>query len=97
MSLPLTPSDHPDYQRNNPIKPDDEFIVMIDGDFEKSGGEKLTEVFNRHGKGRITSALNGTFWCKYMSWPIINELRNRDDVSACGPVAKSKGPYNPFL
>lgn len=95
MALPLTPSDHPDFQRNNPIKPNDEFIVMIDGDLKSAGHEKLRAVFNRHGRGRITVALQGSYWVRDIDWAIVNELRARDDVRACGPVTKAK-PFHPY-
>ena len=87
MSLPLTPSDRPEYQKANPIKPEDEFIVMFEGP-HGDGFKTLKDVFNKHGKGRISAVLTGTFWVKDIDWPIVNELRNRDDVRACGPTAK---------
>jgi hypothetical protein len=89
MALPLTPSDRPEYQKAHPIKPEDEFIVMMD----IPHGEAVTElkkVFNKHGKGKIAVALTGTFWVKDIDWAIVNELRNRDDVRCCGPAAKGK-------
>ena len=84
MSLPLTPSDHPDFQKNNPINPDREFIVMMDGPHAESV-KTLTDVFNKHGHGKITVALTGTFFVKDMTWPVLNELRRRNDVRCCGP------------
>ena len=91
MSLPLTPSDHPDFQKKNPIDPDAEFIVMMDGPHAQAA-QTLKDVFNKHGHGRIAVALTGTFFVEDMTWPIINELRNRDDVRCCGPSAGKIGP-----
>lgn len=87
MALPLTPSDHPDFQKKNPIDPNDEFIVMMDVP-QGEAVRTLKDIFNKHGHGHITVALTGTFFVKDMTWPIVNELRNRDDVRCCGPSAK---------
>jgi hypothetical protein len=91
MALPLTPSDHPDFQKKHTIKPDDEFIVMMDG-LQQHAVQELTKVFNKHGHGKITVALTGTFFVKDMTWPIVNELRSRKDVRCCGPSAGKLGP-----
>lgn len=91
MALPLTPSDTPEFQKSHPIKPEDEFIVS----FDLSHGESmkaLKDVFNKHGRGRISVALTGMFWVKDIDWPIVNELRNRKDIRCCGPTAKGRGP-----
>jgi hypothetical protein len=94
MALPLTPSDRPAYQKAHPIKPEDEFIVSFDLPHGESF-KALKDVFNKHGKGRVTVALTGMFWVKDIDWDIVNELRNRDDIRVCGPTAK-KGSFNPF-
>jgi hypothetical protein len=89
MALPLTPSDHPDFQKKHPINPKDEFIVMMD---RHDAAAELKKVFNKHGHGKITIALTGTFFCQDMTWPIVNELRSRNDVRCCGPSSKKIGP-----
>lgn len=92
MTCPLTPSDTKEYQDNHPIGPKDEFIVAF-ACTHMDANSTLKEVFNRYGKGEVAASLSRTFWIKDISWAIVNELRAREDVSACGPASGKKfGP-----
>jgi hypothetical protein len=91
MALPLTPSDTKEFQQNNPIKPEEEFIVLMDHPAYKAKQE-LTEVFNRHGRGQISREVYDVFYVKDMTWPVLNELRRRKDVRCCGPAKTNLAP-----
>ncbi|MEZ0225214.1 MAG: hypothetical protein ACAH83_11715 [Alphaproteobacteria bacterium] len=91
MALPLTPSDTPDFQKDNPIKPEDEFIVMMNHPAYKAKQE-LTDVFNRHGRGQIAREVYDVFYVTDMTWPVLNELRARRDVRCCGPAKAKLAP-----
>ena len=80
-----------DFEKKHPISPKDEYIVMFEGvDFDEAK-KTLTDVFNKHGKGKLECVLPGgsTWLISHVDWPIVKELKANRHVSAVGPNRKA--------
>ena len=81
------------FQKQHPIAPQDEFIVMFAEKATFSDVRKtLTEVFNKHGRGKIAAALPGgtTLLIKDVNWDIVDELKQHPSIEAIGPNRKAR-------
>ena len=78
-------------RKQRPIAPGDEFIVMFEENVAPQQVRKtLTDVFNRHHRGKIGIALPGstTLLISNIDWDIVEELQRTPGIRAIGPNRK---------